>query len=186
MDDIDPTPATLSDLFRYDGKAELIAGRIVRYPLMGHKPGHAALEIMVSLDRYNDTHPDGEAFGPCLVYAVPELPSGRQSFCPDVSYYIGPRSENRMSWINGPPTFAVEIRVLEDYEADTEPLRVAKRADYFLAGTQVVWDVDTLADTIFAYSITNPTQPTVFRRGDVAEAEPALPGWRLPVDAIFG
>jgi hypothetical protein len=28
-------------------------------------------------------------------------------------------------------------------------------------------------------------QPVSFRRGQVADAEPALPGWRMPVDRIF-
>jgi len=26
----------------------------------------------------------------------------------------------------------------------------------------------------------------VFRRGDIADAEPALPGWHVPVDDLFG
>ena len=30
-----------------------------------------------------------------------------------------------------------------------------------------------------------PAEPTVFRRGQVAEAEPAVPGWRLPVNDLF-
>jgi hypothetical protein len=28
-------------------------------------------------------------------------------------------------------------------------------------------------------------QPTVYRRGEVAAAEPAVPGWRMPVDELF-
>ena len=31
----------------------------------------------------------------------------------------------------------------------------------------------------------NPAEPTVYRRGDEAEAEPALPGWRMQVDDLF-
>jgi hypothetical protein len=30
-----------------------------------------------------------------------------------------------------------------------------------------------------------PGAPTVYRRGDVAEAEPAVPGWTMPVDDLF-
>jgi hypothetical protein len=25
----------------------------------------------------------------------------------------------------------------------------------------------------------------MFRRGDIADAEPAVPGWRMPVDELF-
>ena len=60
-----------------------------------------------------------------------------------------------------------------------------KRADYFAAGTQVVWDVDPLAEAIHVYKASAPTQPVTYRRGQTAEAEPAVPGWRVPVDWIF-
>ena len=50
----------------------------------------------------------------------------------------------------------------------------------------MVWDVDLLGtDVIKAYCATDPDNPTVYRRGEVAEAEPAVPGWRMPVDDLF-
>jgi Uma2 family endonuclease len=176
---------TLRDLFRYEGKAELIAGRVVQFPLMGYSPGRAAGQILFSLHRYEDTHP-GEVYGPGLVCAIPELPIGRQSFCPDGSYHYGPWPEDRMSWIEGAPAFAVEMRVLKDYESRFDPVRAAKRADYFAAGTQVVWDVDPVTETVAVYRAEKPKEPSVFRRGDTADAEPAVPGWCLKVDDLFG
>jgi Uma2 family endonuclease len=180
-----PEPATLSDLFRVKGKAELIADRVVCYPLMGEYPGHIKSEIMIALDKRSEELPGTEAFGGSLVYGVPKMPSGRQSFCPDASFHTGPFPTDRMKWIDGPPTFAVEIKVLEDYESDTEQERVAKRADYFEAGTLAVWDVDPLAETVTLYRSTDPLTPVVFRRGDTADAEPAVPGWRVAVDDLF-
>jgi Uma2 family endonuclease len=62
----------------------------------------------------------------------------------------------------------------------------AKRADYFAAGTQVVWDVDVLREGLIrAYRATAPDTPNAYRRGELAEAAPALPGWSFPVDDIF-
>jgi Uma2 family endonuclease len=62
----------------------------------------------------------------------------------------------------------------------------AKRVDYFAAGTQVVWDVDVLREGLIrVYRATTPETPTVYGRGQVAEAEPALPGWTFPVDDLF-
>jgi len=62
----------------------------------------------------------------------------------------------------------------------------AKRRDYFAAGTQVVWDVDLLGtDIIKCYDANNPDTPRVFSRGDVADAEPAVPGWSMTVDELF-
>ena len=61
----------------------------------------------------------------------------------------------------------------------------AKRADYFEAGTKVVWDVDPEAQLILSYRSPTPDRPTVFSAGQIADAEPAVPGWRLPVDRVF-
>lgn len=61
-----------------------------------------------------------------------------------------------------------------------------KRVDYFDAGTLVVWDVDVLqGEWVKVYRSSDPWNPTVYRRGDLAEAEPAVPGWQLAVDALF-
>jgi Uma2 family endonuclease len=62
----------------------------------------------------------------------------------------------------------------------------AKRADYFAAGTLVVWDVDVLRDEVVrVYQASDATAPAVYRRGEVADAEPAVPGWQMPVDELF-
>jgi hypothetical protein len=64
------------------------------------------------------------------------------------------------------------------------PLSVA---DYSAAGTQVVWDADVLrSEVVSVYRATDPSKPTVYRRGQIAEAEPAVPGWTVPVEDLFG
>jgi Uma2 family endonuclease len=90
-----------------------------------------------------------------------------------------------MRFLDGAPLFAVEVRSENDYGPKAEREIAAKRADYFLAGTQVVWDVDPVAATIASYKASDPATPIVYRRGDTAEAEPALPGWRLEVNDVF-
>ena len=91
-----------------------------------------------------------------------------------------------MRFLEGAPIFAVEIRSENDYGPAAERALAEKRADYFAAGTLVVWDVDLLSpDTVRVYRAGDPDHPTVYRRGEVAEAEPALPGWRMPVDESF-
>jgi hypothetical protein len=42
-----------------------------------------------------------------------------------------------------------------------------------------------LAECIYVYKASDPTNPIIYRRGDLAEAEPAVPGWRVAVDWIF-
>jgi Uma2 family endonuclease len=90
-----------------------------------------------------------------------------------------------MDFISGPPTFAVEVRSKGDYGSTAEVAMTAKRADYFAAGTLVVWDVDPRDKCIRVYRSQSPDVAQVFRKGQVADAEPAVPGWRLNVDGIF-
>lgn len=35
------------------------------------------------------------------------------------------------------------------------------------------------------YRASDPDHPTLYRRGDMAEAEPAVLGWRMAVNALF-
>ncbi len=178
--------ATLDDLMKVDGKAELINGRIVRDMGTGFLPGKVSRRITRALEDYIAAGAGGEVVEDNVGYAPHSpLPSGRQSLSPDSSYYTGPLPSNLMRYVTGHPDFAAEVRSENDYGPAKEREHEEKRTDYFAAGTLVVWDVDPVAETVAAYVATAPTTPTIFRRGDVADAEPAVPGWRLSVDALF-
>jgi Uma2 family endonuclease len=177
--------ATLDDLYRVDSKAELIGGRIVPLMATGRRPNRVASRIFRSLDDYALATGRGEAYTDNMGFAVAPLISGRESFSPDASYFLGPFPANDMRFIIGPPVFAVEVRSENDYGDAAEMARAAKRADYFEAGTRAVWDVDPIADRILKYRFDAPDQPEVFIRGQVADAEPAVSGWTIPVDTIF-
>ncbi len=177
--------ATVDDLYLVEGKAELIAGRIVHLMPTGLRPSAIAAEIFVSLRNHARATGQGLAFTDNMGFTVPELPSGRESFSPDASYHDGPLPANDMDFVGGPPTFAVEVRSQGDHGGAAEAAMAAKRADYFQAGTSVVWDVDPLAPSIRVYRAGLPDQPDVFQKGQVADAEPAVSGWRMAVDEIF-
>jgi Uma2 family endonuclease len=92
-----------------------------------------------------------------------------------------------MRFIEGVPTLAVEVRSENDYGPAAERAMRAKRADYFACGTQVVWDVDLQSEHVVkSYKATDPENPVIYRRGEMADAEPAVPGWRMAVDELFG
>jgi Uma2 family endonuclease len=96
---------------------------------------------------------------------------------------LGPLSSD---FLEGAPIFAVEIRSKKDYGPAAEARLAAKRADYFSAGTLVLWDVDLdRAGPVRAYRAADPLHAIEFQRGEVAGAEPALPGWSMPVDDLF-
>src|SRR5262245_49463037 len=178
-------PATLDDLRRTEGKAELIGGRIVPLMVTGHRPNEIAGNIYVSLRAYAKLTARGHAYTDNMGYAVPKLPSGRESFSPDASYYDGPLPSNPMRLIQGPPTFAVEVRSENDYGPAAEVEMADKREEYFTVGTLAVWDVDPIAQTVSVYRVAPPQQPVILRQGDTADAEPAVPGWRMPLSEVF-
>jgi Uma2 family endonuclease len=92
-----------------------------------------------------------------------------------------------MRFLEGAPIFAVEVRSEYDYGPAAERAMAQKRADYFACGTLVVWDVDLLSpEVIKSYKAHDPDNPVIFRRGEVADAEPAVPGWRMAVEELFG
>jgi Uma2 family endonuclease len=174
--------ATIEDLYRVRGKAELVDGRIVLMPPTGRMPGYAGDEIFVSLRAYVRRTGQGYAVGDNKAFRV-NLPH-RKSFSPDAAYYVGP--DPGMKFFEAAPAFAVEVRSQGDYGPRAERAMARKREDYFAAGTLVVWDVDLLSEEVVrVYRATDPGHATIYRRGEIAEAEPAVPGWTMPVDHLF-
>ena len=170
-------------LYRTKGKAEIVNGEIVRFMPTGSDPNFAAVEIAVSL-RLHARHTQQGRVGTDNLGFIVDLPN-RMSFAPDAAYYVRPPSG--MKFVEGAPQFAVEVRSENDYGPAAEREMAAKRADYFVAGTLVVWDVDLLSDGVVrVYRDGNAEHPAALhRKGELADAEPAVPGWTMPVDDLF-
>ncbi len=174
--------ATIDDLAQVEGKAEIVDGEIVRMSPTGAGPGYAGDEIFVSLREFARRTGRGRAVGDNKAFRV-DLPD-RDSFSPDAAYYLGP--DSGMKFYEGAPAFAAEVRSEEDYGKAAERRMSKKRRDYFAAGTLVVWDVDLRGeDVVRVYRANSPRVRAVYRRGDHAEAEPAVPGWSMAVDDLF-
>ena len=175
--------ATIEDLYSVPehGKAELIHGELQLMAPTGGLPGYAAAEVFASLRDYARRIQRGYALSDNVGFLI-DLPH-RQSFSPDAAYFLG---ELRMQFLEGAPVFAVEVRSAGDYGAESEREMADKRSDYFAAGTLVVWDVDLLSEEVVrVFRASEPDEPTIYRRGEVAEAEPAVPEWTMPVDDLF-
>lgn len=176
---------TLDDLAKIKGKAELIGGRIFTLIPTGSWPNEVAANIYDSLRDHCRRTKSGRAFTDNVGYTVPELTSGRESFSPDASFFDGEIPAKSMSFIDGPPTFAVEVRSQDDYGPSAELELAAKRADYFVAGTKVVWDVDPRKELIHVYSAPTIAPAAIYRRGQTADAAFAIGGWSIAVDDVF-
>lgn len=177
------TERLVAELYKVEGKAEIVDGRIVLMSPTGLEPGNAGGAIYASLRAFvKATNAPGCAL-PDNVGFLTDLPQ-RKSFCPDAAYYMGPRTG--MKFPSQAPEFAAEVRSEGDYGPYAESRMADKRLDYFAAGTKVVWDVDLESDDVVrVFRAGAPDNPAVYRRGQVAEAEPAVPGWTMPVDELF-
>lgn len=176
------TAELVAALYRTSGKAEIVGGEVVLMSPTGGLPSRAAAAIYRSLWDYERRSRSGQAYTDNVGFLV-DLPQ-RKSFSPDASFYVGPPPGPK--FLQGAPIFAAEVRSEDDYGTAAERVMAQKRADYFAAGTRVVWDVDVLREELIrVYRATAPEAPAVYRRGERAEAEAALPGWTFPVDDIF-
>ncbi|MEK6321233.1 MAG: Uma2 family endonuclease [Acidobacteriota bacterium] len=178
------TEATIEDLYHVHeyGKAEIVDGELVLMSPTGDLPNSAAGEIFVSSRRYARNSKSGRAYTDNAAFIV-NLPN-RRSFSPDAAFYIGPRTGGK--FLEGAPIFAVEVRSEGDYGRTAEEKMAKKRADYFAAGTLALWDADVLRDQVIrCYRADDPHAPRVFHCGEIADAEPALPGWSMLVDDLF-
>ncbi|HVG00190.1 MAG TPA: Uma2 family endonuclease [Chloroflexia bacterium] len=176
--------ATIEDLYHVpeNGKAELVNGKLVFIPPTGMLPNYAAGEVFISLREYALRTKLGHAVTDNAAFIV-NLPH-RKSFSPSAGFFKG--QEMDMKFVEGAPLFAVEVRSEDGYGPAAERKIARKISDYLAAGTQVVWDVDLLSeDVVRVHRADSPERVGIYRRGQLAEAGPALPGWSMPVDDLF-
>src|SRR5215475_10242536 len=138
------TRATIEDLYKVEGKAELVNGEIVLMSPIGGVPGRAGGKIYRRLAEHEELVGGGYAFPDNVGFMV-NLPH-RESFSPDAAFYSGELRGG--AFLDGAPIFAVEVRSEYDYGRRVEREMKVKRADYFACGTLVVWDVDVLHQQI--------------------------------------
>ncbi len=119
------TRATIDDLYKVEGNAELVNGEIVHMPPAGDEPHGASLNVAFSLRDYEKRTGRGRAYGDGAGFHV-NLPH-RESFGPDAAYHIGPRTG--MRFLEGAPIFAVEVRSENDYGPAAERAMAEKRAE---------------------------------------------------------
>jgi len=78
------TRATIEDLYKVEGKAELVSGAFVHMPPAGDAPNAASVEVVVSLRDYARRMGRGRAYGDGVGFHV-SLPH-REAFGPDAAY----------------------------------------------------------------------------------------------------
>ncbi|MBI1901981.1 MAG: Uma2 family endonuclease [Planctomycetia bacterium] len=77
------------------------------------------------------------------------------------------------------PDLAVEILSADNTAAEMEQ----KRADYFAAGTKLVWEIDPELRTVRVFR--SPDEPRLLRAADTLDGGDVLPGLEIPLAELF-
>jgi Uma2 family endonuclease len=158
---------------------ELIDGVLVEKP-MGYSESLLAallIEVLNAFVRPRNlglvTAPDGTM----------RLWAGRVRI-PDVAFTSWDRMPSRRRPARPIPDLAPNLAVEVLSQSNTPAEMRLKRQDYFMAGVQLVWEVDPDARTVSVY--TAPEDPTVLTETDTLDGGSVLPGFALPLRDLFG
>lgn len=181
--DPEPGTATEEDLIELiDGPkvlCELIDGVLVR-KTMGTYESLLAAYLIARISNWNEAARSGWVLagdGPLRLWPgrvrVPDVCFISKSQTPDGRF---PRGE-RVSSLH--PDLAIEV--LSD--SNTRKEMEQKLRDYFQAGTQLVWYVDPMDETVTVY--TEPTNGRVLHKGESLVGDPVLTGFSLALADLF-
>jgi Uma2 family endonuclease len=174
--------ATEADLIRIqtheDRHCELIDGILVE-KVMSYPESCLTSDLCFALKSYLQTNDLG-----CLT--LPDGPTRlREGLVrlPDVSFISWkklPRKEYPTTPIlDVVPDLAVEILS----EGNTRGEMQRKRKEYFLAGVELVWEIDPFKRTVVVY--TSPDDVTTLTESDTLDGGAVLPGFSLPLKQLF-
>ncbi len=160
------------------GRDELVRGRLVREPFP--RPIHAQVQARLCglLDRHVRDHRLGFVGGETgfVLERDPDTVRG-----PDVAFLSRARAGDTLPdrWPEYGPDLAVEIRSPSDRRG-----RLAEKiAQYFAAGTRLVWVIDPRARTAVVYH--SPGDARLLHAGAELEGEDVVPGFRVSLREVF-
>jgi Uma2 family endonuclease len=102
---------------------------------------------------------------------------------PDVSYISWNRFPNRRIPKKPAPDLAPDLAIEILSKGNTKKEMERKRRDYFLAGVEVVWEVDPEKRTVKVY--TAPDTFKLFRHNQVVSGAPVLPEFSISLKEFF-
>jgi Uma2 family endonuclease len=174
-----PGTATEADLLACGEKCvELFDGMLVR-KTMGMRESTFAYLLAGWFSRWDFanafgtfTTPDGGFRLALDIVRMPDLSFTAWASLPDDTAHLQPVGDYA-------PDLAVEILSVSERSGAIR----RKRHEFFAAGTKLVWHVDPRAETVAVY--TAPDECTTLTRTDTLDGGVVLPGFALPLAALF-
>lgn len=181
----DPWPgtATEADLLRLvarDALCELIDGTLVEKPV-GLIEAAIAMNLGVELGYFVNRNDLGTLSGADSTLRM--AATGRIRL-PDLCFFAKDRLPNGMLPSEPVPTLAPDLAVEVLSEGNTRAEIDQKLREYFQSGTRLAWVIDPKPRTVAVYHA--PGAPTsVLTELDALDGEQVLPGFAMPVAALF-
>lgn len=164
------------DAYRY----ELVRGELRRMSPAGRKHGRLIMNISTPLDQFVRKHQLGVVYAAETGFILENNPDTLRA--PDIAFVRQERLAalpEEDGFFAGPPDLAVEFISPNDLYTEVDE----KVRDYLRAGTRMVVVVNPRKQTVTVYRSRKDIQ--LLTREDLLEGGDLLPGWFLPVTAIF-
>jgi Uma2 family endonuclease len=169
---------TGEELFRSPnlGPCELVDGRIVPLRPTGRIHGRSEDRLTSRLLNFVESHDKGEVLaGEIGIYIRRNPDTVRMADIVFISHSRMARCKAE-GYLDVAPEIVVEVLSPNDRPGD-------KIQDYFSAGVDRVWVLDSRQRCIFVYR--TPSDIQELRTGDVLSDEDLLPGFRLAIGDLF-
>ena len=174
------TAEELFDLPDDGGRSELVEGELVPRTPTGGRHGALAVRIGRLLDEYVEAHDLGVCCGAETGFILKRDPDTVRA--PDAAVVVASRiPETGIPAAYWPfaPDLAVEVVSPSDRLPDVH----VKIAEYFAAGTRLVWLVEPETRMVHVYR--SPQEVEVVGTDEDLEGGDVLPGFRCPVRRLF-
>lgn len=177
------SPMTAEELFELQddgGRIELVAGELARMTPTGGAHGALAVRIGRLLDEYVEANDLGVCCGAETGFILERDPDTVRA--PDAAVVLAsrvPASGVPVGYWPFSPDLAVEVISPSDRLADVH----VKIAEYFAAGTHMVWLVEPETRMVHVYR--SPQHVEVLGTADDLEGGDVLPGFLCPVQRLF-
>ena len=159
---------------------ELVDGDLVRMTPAGGEHGVVTARVGHVLQEYIDTHGGGVCCGAETGFILRRTPDVVRA--PDAAFVSGervPKSGIPKSYWPFAPDLAVEVPSPNDRFSDVH----LKIAEYFAAGTRLVWIVEPATRRVHVYRSLHDVQ--VVEEDDELIGDDVLPGFRCAVKRLF-